>query len=211
MTIHTFKLGDLQTNTYVVEKEGKAIIIDPADDASFITEELLRRRITPVGMYGTHGHFDHMLAVGELQLNFSIPFFLNEKDIFITKRVKKTAKYFHGYDPVFIPPQTITHLQNGLHSIDLFVFNILHIPGHTPGSVAFYFPNDQLLFVGDTLFAGSIGRVDASYSDKIAMRNSLNSLFQLPPETIVYPGHGELTSIGMEKKYKEEYAHLLSR
>ncbi len=211
MNTHTFQLGDLQTNTYLVEQNGKAIIIDPADDAAFLTDELLRRILTPVGLYGTHGHFDHMLAAGELQLNFSIPYYLHEKDMFLVRRANKTAKHFLGYDPVFISPQNISYLETDTHTNNLFTFDVLHIPGHTPGSVAFYFRDEQTLFVGDTLFAGSIGRVDASYSDRLLMKDSLDTLFQLPPETVVYPGHGEITSIGFEKKNAKSYYQLLLR
>jgi len=195
MIIHTFRLGDLQTNTYILEKEGFAIIIDPADDATFITEELQRRRLTPLAIYGTHGHFDHMLAVGEMQMNFSIPYYLHTKDAFLIQRVDSTAQHFLGYRPVFLPPNNTQTPPIGDQHIGPFSFRIIHTPGHTPGSLSFYFEDEQALFTGDTLFFESIGRSDHSYGNKKELSQSISLLLTLPVHTIVYPGHGELTSI----------------
>lgn len=195
MIIHTFRLGDLQTNTYILEREGNAIIIDPADDAPFITEELQRRRLSPLAIYGTHGHFDHMLAVGEMQMNFSIPYYLHTKDVFLIQRVDSTAQHFLGYRPVFLPPNNIQTPPIGDQHIGPFSFRILHTPGHTPGSVSFYFEDERAIFTGDTLFFDSIGRSDHSYGSKKELSQSVSLLLTLPVQTIVYPGHGELTSI----------------
>jgi glyoxylase-like metal-dependent hydrolase (beta-lactamase superfamily II) len=211
MTIHTFRLGDLQTNTYVLEHDGEAIVIDPADEAQFLTEELMRRRLRLVALVCTHGHFDHMLAVGELQLNFKVPYYLNTKDTFLIDRSLETAQHFLGHKPIFLVPQTITPLPMNVVTIGTFSFSVLNTPGHTPGSSSLYFPDEGCVFTGDTLFLGAIGRVDFSYADPEEMKKSLQTLFTLPPVTIVYPGHGELTSIGMEQKNKSEYFQLLSR
>lgn len=211
MIIHTFRLGDLQTNTYLLEHNGEAIIIDPADDAQFITEELMRRRLHLVALIGTHGHFDHMLAVGELQLNFSVPYYLNTHDTFLIDRSRATAHHFLGYKPIFLVPEGIAPLPMNTFTIAHFSFTVLSTPGHTPGSSSLYLPGEGCVFTGDTLFLGTIGRIDFSYADRKKMKESLHTLFTLPPTTIVYPGHGELTSIGMERKNKKEYFQLLSR
>lgn len=211
MKIHTFRLGDLQTNTYLLENEGEAVIIDPADEAQFLTEELMRRRLHLAGVVGTHGHFDHMLAVGELQINFDIPYYLNTSDSFLVDRAVETARHFLGYEPVFLKPNSIRPIPQGAVTIGGITFSIIETPGHTPGSISFFVPEEGCVFTGDTLFFGSIGRVDFSYANAKQMMHSLQTLFDLPPSTIVYPGHGEMTSIGMEQKNKAEYFQLLSR
>ena len=202
MNIKRYPLGELQANCYLLIQDKDCILIDPADDANFLLEEISRQNLNLVAMFATHGHFDHVMAVGEIQLSLKVPLYIHEKDLFLIKRLKETAKHFLDYEPATIP---ITNIQNlVIGKFEIFPpagglkFEILHTPGHTPGSCALYLKDKNILFSGDTLFKDGIGRYDFAYSDKEELKSSLKSLLSLPPETIVYPGHGPETSIEEE-------------
>lgn len=206
MEILKFSLGQLQANCYFLIEREECLIIDPADEGSFILEELQRRKLKPVGMLATHGHFDHIMAAGEIQKSFNTPLFIRSEDIFLIKRIKETAKYFLGFNPVIIEPTTINRLivvenKSINFRISSFEFRILGTPGHSPGSCCFYFSEEKIIFTGDTLFKGGIGRYDFSYSDKNDLKKSLKDLIKFPKDTIVYPGHGEKTTIRSEKDF----------
>lgn len=198
MKIIKFSLGQLQANCYFLIEENDCLIIDPADDAAFILEELLRRKLKLIGIFATHGHFDHVGAVGETQISLDIPLYIFREDLFLVDRLVETAEYFLGYKPHFIKPTNTRYLQHGKFQILNFKFKILHSPGHTPGSCCFYFEKERIIFTGDSLFKEGIGRYDFSYSSKDDLKKSLKELFKLPKNTIVYPGHGEETTIADE-------------
>ncbi len=202
MRIETFVLGELKTNCYLLVEGATCMLIDPADSADFLLEKIQRENLKLISLIATHGHFDHTLSVGEIQLSFDIPLYIDGRDEFLIKRLKATAKHFLGYDPAAIPPQKMTFFPEKDEDImiDPFSFRLFHIPGHTPGSIALYFPREQAVFTGDTLFKDAVGRTDLSYSDKTELIHSLQKLMKLPEETIVYPGHGELTTIGEEHR-----------
>ncbi len=199
MKIYPYSLGELQANCYLLHEDKDALLIDPGDDANLLLEELQRKNLNLVGILATHGHFDHVMAAGEIQLGIpSTPFYIHQKDQFLIDRVESTAEHFLGHRPIVIPPQKTTFLTSGEFQISTFKFQILHTPGHTPGSICIYFPDEKIIFTGDTLFAGAVGRTDLSYSNKKDMKASLKQLAALPEEVTVYPGHGEETIIANE-------------
>lgn len=195
-----FRLGSLEANCYFLIEGSDCIIVDPADDAPFILEELSRRRLKLKALLATHGHFDHIMAVGEIQASLEVPFYINEEDQFLVDRVGETAKHFLGYEPVVMKPSKTEYLKSGKMDIGDFTFDVIKSPGHSPGGASFYFKTDSVVFTGDTLFKGAIGRFDFSYCNKGDLSKSLTKLFELPDLTIVYPGHEEETSIQEEKK-----------
>ncbi len=212
MNIFKYELGQMQANCYFIVSDNQCLIIDPADEASFILEKLQREKLELVGMVATHGHFDHIMAAGGIQLSFDVPFYIHKEDMFLVDRMGETAKHFLGFDPGVLPPQRIEFFEfdkDSVHfrmTIEPFDFEIIYSPGHTPGSCCFYFPANNLqpqslIFTGDTLFKGDIGRSDFSYSDKKLLDESLAKLFKLPKDTIVYSGHGEMTTIEEEKLF----------
>lgn len=191
----------MQANCYLLEDDGKALLIDPGDSADFLLETIQRMGLELVGIIATHGHFDHIMACGEIQLSFPyLPLHIHENDSFLLKRVDETAKHFLGFDPVILPVRQTATLRSGEFLISNFPIQVIETPGHTPGSVSLYFPESQALFSGDTLFNAGIGRYDFSYSDKDLLKASLAKLLELPGEIIVYPGHGEQTSIDDEQE-----------
>jgi hydroxyacylglutathione hydrolase len=201
MKLYSYALGQLQANCYFLVKDNNCLIIDPADSADFILEEIQRKNLNLVGLVATHGHFDHIMAVGEIQLSYpNLPLYIHSDDLFLAKRLKETAKYFLDYEPAVIPIRSTCAIESDELSIHEFTFEVIRTPGHTPGSCSFYFEEDQFLFSGDTLFSGGVGRYDFKYSDKSQLKHSIEKLLELPDGTEVYSGHGEETTIYAEKE-----------
>lgn len=194
-----YSLGQLNTNCYILEKNNTCLIIDPADEASFILQELQSKKLKPLAILATHGHFDHVVAVGEIQMSFNIPLYIFKRDIFLLKKINKTHEYFLGFNPNAISPKYIKYLKEESMKIGDFEFKVIKTPGHTPGGCCFYFEKENVVFTGDTLFKQGIGRYDFSYCSYDDLKKSLKKLLKLPKNTIIYPGHGEKSSIQMEK------------
>lgn len=213
MKIETLVVGPLQTNCYLLvdQKTNEGIIIDPSDEAEFIAQKIFALKFKPKLIIATHGHFDHLLAAGELQLILSqskhlnpIPFYIHKKDLFLLKKTNQTASYWLGY-PIKKPlPRLIKFIkENDQIKFGQLVLKVIESPGHTPGSILLFLNSNSqppLLFSGDTLFKDNIGRFDFSYSSKKDLFDSLKKILKLPKNTIVYPGHGEKTTIGKERK-----------
>lgn len=184
--VKTIKVGPLETNCYVISCEftGHTFIIDPGDNPKVISNYIYRNEFIPKAIILTHGHPDHTGAVKLLHGELAVPVYMHRADIEILKLagIETIDKYlFHG------------------NNIDLGreKFTIIHTPGHTPGSICIL--GNGILFSGDTLFKGGVGRTDLPGGSNEELENSIrNRLFILPPETIVYPGHGPETTIGDE-------------
>ncbi len=201
MKVERLVVGQLQTNCYLVwdKISGEGVIIDPGDDADLILNRLRDLEIKPLFILATHGHFDHVLAALELKLALEIPFLIHQKDLFLLKRAVSSASHFTGNKEAFLPL-----VDKYLYGKEIIVFGnsqleVQELPGHTPGGVVFL--SKSLVFSGDSLFYHGSGRTDLSYSsNKDLLEGIHNKLFTLPEETIVYPGHGEETTIGEEKE-----------
>jgi glyoxylase-like metal-dependent hydrolase (beta-lactamase superfamily II) len=198
MKVVTFILGELQTNCYLVfdEDSKEGVIIDPADDANYLSEQILRLKINLKSLMATHGHFDHTLAAYELQMAFKIPFFVHRADLFLVKNLQKNAAFWTNRIIVEKSPEKINFFKEGggikVGKEDL---RAIETPGHTPGGVCLHGFKNKILFTGDTLFANGVGRTDLSYSSKKDLLSSLKKLSQLPPETKIYPGHEDPSTL----------------
>ena len=172
------------------------IIIDPGDDADYIINQINDSNKKPSKIVATHGHFDHLLAATEVVLAYDIPLLLHKDDEFLLKRLQSSAKHFIGVetDP---PPTVGGYLTEGEKIIlGRYKFKIISTPGHTPGGVALYCKEAKTLFVGDTVFDnGGVGRTDFKYADSEELVKSIKILLKLPGDTVVYPGHGDKTTI----------------
>ena len=207
MKVLTLPVGQMQTNCYIAidEKSGKAVVIDPGDDADYIMRRIQDEQADLQYIIATHGHFDHIMAVTELKLAYNIPFLIHENDLVILRRHKKTAQYFLNIEVLPPPPpdsfikesMKITFGETHLH--------VLETPGHTPGSICLY-DGEHTLFSGDTIFAqGNVGRTDLDGGDQAQLYRSIRSkILPLPDHTIVFSGHGESTILQEERKYYEE-------
>ena len=210
MEVKTLNLGPLQTNCYLTwcPKTLKAIIIDPADEADYISQEIIDLKLKPKYIVLTHGHFDHVLGVLELKLNFNIPILLHKADLSLYNQTQKSAQYWlkRQVDPT--PPPDKFIKQNDQIKFGKEKLKVIETPGHTPGSICLLPQKLQFrlsalgwrtgVFTGDTLFKNGVGRTDFSYSNPKDMQKSLKKLSTLPPNTKVYPGHGEPTTIKSE-------------
>lgn len=186
MEIKCLRVGELQTNCYLVwdENTEDCYIIDPGDDADYITTEILQLKLKPLGILLTHGHYDHCLACLELKLNFNIPIFINPKDNFLYQNSDKSANHWSSTKALKqpLPAPLPSKIILGEKTIE-----VIPTPGHTPGSVSFY--SAPHLFVGDTVFESGVGRTDFSYSSSSDLKKSLAQIYSYPEDTLLYPGH----------------------
>ncbi len=205
ITVETLPVGQMAANCYLLRNSATSdvLVIDPGEDASYIADHVIKDSSKPAMMWATHGHFDHILAGGELALLLDVGFFIHESDRFLVARMGEAAAHFLKRTVPEPPPAIGGTLTAGEHKIgEGFTIRVIETPGHTPGSVSFYLKKERILFTGDTLFAGgSVGRTDFSYSDKEELGQSIATLLSLPDDTIIYPGHGEPTTVKNEKEY----------
>jgi len=196
-----FPVGPLQCNCSVIgdETTREAIVIDPGDDLEVVIAALDKHKLTVKQIVITHAHIDHVGGAMKLKKLTGAPILLNDKDTALLKMLDIQAAWVGMKSPGQVT------IDAGLNNGDLIAVgglqaNVLHTPGHTQGSVCLYFPAHQKLIAGDTLFAGSIGRTDLPGGDFDTIMRSLHrEVLALPDETLVVPGHGELTTIGDER------------
>lgn len=191
-------VGQMQENCYLVfdNKSLETLIIDPGDDADYVERIIGDKKLIPVQIIATHGHFDHIMAVTELKLAYNIPFCIHQDDEFLVKNMKSSAKHFLGIETD--PPPIIDEFLNPKSKIKIGdnYLKTIESPGHTPGSCCLYSKEENILFTGDLLFArGGVGRTDFSYSDTGKLKKSLKKIFKLPPETQILPGHGRSSTL----------------
>ncbi len=193
-------VGDFDTNCYLVGDSAtrEIFILDPGSEPEKILEEVSENNFHILDIINTHGHIDHIGAnrIRE-NLDYSIPILAHPNDkSFFSDPEKNLSSLF---DLPFISPEPDKFLEEGDEvKVGKYSFMVILTPGHTPGSICLF--GEKILFSGDTLFKEGIGRTDFPESSLIDMEISLQKLSTLPDETIVYPGHGEKTTIGQAKR-----------
>jgi len=202
MILETFPVGPLQCNCTLLgdEETREAIVIDPGDEISRIHRRLTALGLTLKQILITHGHIDHVGGALKLKSLTGAPIFLNENDLPLLKIMAEQAAWLGVETPDTAPPDE--SLANGRRvGLENYSAQIIHTPGHTQGSICLLFEPLKMVFAGDTLFAGSIGRTDLPGGNYEQIIDSIHSrLLTLPDETKVVPGHGTTTSIGAERK-----------
>jgi hydroxyacylglutathione hydrolase len=195
MKITTLKVGPIRTNCYLVEDEAtkKALVIDAGGDPERILALLQKNGLKLELIIATHGHFDHHDGVRLLKEKTGARFLMHQADVFGLKTTDAPQP-----DGLLNDKDNVECLPAG-QAGGMLNFEVIHTPGHSPGGICLYNEKEKVLFSGDTLFQATYGRVDLPYSDEAAMIQSLHRLLKLPPETIVYPGHGNATTIEEEQ------------
>ncbi|MFK3937222.1 MBL fold metallo-hydrolase [Alkalihalobacillus sp. NPDC078783] len=198
MTWTQLPLGPIQTNAYILtNSEGDALIFDPGGDADTLLQWLQDKEITPLAILLTHAHFDHIGAVDAVRDAYSIPLYLhkNEENWLEDPELNRSTAFLGRTKVTARPAEQIIEGEQVLQ-IGSFTCNVLETPGHSPGSVSFYFENEGIVFSGDALFASSIGRTDLPGGNHQQLLESIHSkLMDLPEQTIVACGHGPTTTI----------------
>lgn len=197
MPVAVFPIGPLATNSYIINKGNEAIAIDVGGDPAPILEYLQKEKLRLAAICITHRHFDHLYGVADLAAATQAPVLAPEKDEQLAMQEAANGGIW-GMPPV--KPFKAQILQLGKMDLAGMTCQILDTPGHTPGGVSLYFPEQKCVFTGDALFYRSLGRTDFPMGDHAQLLASIrNVLFKLPDDTIVYPGHGPATTIGDEK------------
>lgn len=195
-------LGPVYTNCYIAKNKetGEALIIDPADSPSKIELKVNAMGARPVAVLLTHGHFDHIMGVEAVREKYQIPVYAcrQEEEMLREPSVNMTDQM--GKSCSIRPDVFLDDLQ--VFEAAGFSIQMIHTSGHTKGSCCYYLKEEGVLFSGDTLFCGSVGRTDFPGGSASQIRDSLHRLLAaLPDDTSVYPGHDTSTTIGYEKRY----------
>ena len=195
-------MGSVQTNCYFLyqENEKKIIVVDPADKGDYLYNAFKEAGFEVAAILLTHAHFDHIWGCNKLRELSGAQVFAWEEE----KEVCESAKLNVSEDVG--RPYTVTvdwYLRDGEKvTIEGMEFTVIGTPGHTQGSCCYYFEEANMLISGDTLFEESVGRTDLpTGSMSTLVRSVKDKLFELPDDVVVYPGHGDSTTIGHEKKY----------
>jgi hydroxyacylglutathione hydrolase len=197
LAVQRFELGPISTNCYVVRESANAsaaVVIDPGGDAAKLERKLERLGATPVAILITHGHWDHLGGVADLAKASGAPVHMAVEERVALERINDFAPA-----ELQLRPYNPEVLLEGDEELELagIAFQTLRVPGHSPAHLAYY--AEGCLFSGDVLFAGSVGRTDLPFGDWETLVASIRLLSdRLPPETIVYSGHGPETTLGAE-------------
>lgn len=173
MKIDTIKVGSLETNCYLIINNNKCIIVDPGDESEKIINKIQELNLSPIAIFVTHYHFDHIGALEDIKREYNIKVY--------------DYKDYENDDK--------------LYKVDDFEFKIIDTKGHKEDLVTFYFPNENIMFVGDFIFKNNIGRCDLAGGNFSEMLKSIEKIKKYPKDTIIYPGHGEFTKLDEEIVY----------
>jgi hydroxyacylglutathione hydrolase len=201
MILETFPVGPLHCNCTILGDEvtHEAIVVDPGDNIPEILSRLQKHGLTVRQIVVTHAHIDHVGGAAQLRKLTGAPVVMNQQDLPLLRMMEMQAGWIGVPTPEVAPPDMSAEdgFAVGLPTLPA---EVLHTPGHTPGSICLLFPAQHLLLAGDTLFAGSIGRTDLPGGDGHQILRSLRDrLLVLPDATRVLPGHGPETTIGEER------------
>lgn len=197
LNVRTYPLGYIQTNCYVVSNAvKKCLIFDPGGDADRLIQELKRSNLKPVAILLTHAHFDHIGAVEQVRETYNIPVYIHTAEKkWLTDPAKNGSSRYAEIPSIICKEADYLIEEEKELEIEGFTLNMYHTPGHSPGSLTFYFEEDAFAIVGDTLFQNSVGRTDLPGGNNAELMKSIHSkLLTLPDSTIIYPGHGPATT-----------------
>ncbi|OEF99287.1 hypothetical protein BHF71_09190 [Vulcanibacillus modesticaldus] len=199
MEIKRFVLGEFAVNSYLLIKNQTGVLIDVGFSPKMIEEYIEKEKIRLKAILLTHTHLDHIGGVEGIREKFDVPVYVHtDENKWLSDPALNGSEHFPFYGKVIVNPADNLIGYDSEIKIADFKIKAIHTPGHTPGGITYYIK--PYLFSGDTLFENSIGRTDLYGGDFDQLLNSIKEkLFVLPDDTIVFPGHGNETSIGKEK------------
>lgn len=200
MKISCLTLGPVSTNTYFVENEDEVLIVDPAAEAEVIIQHIKEIDKPVAAILLTHAHFDHIGALDELMSYYEVEVYMHHEEVdFLDSPEKNGSLKFKEFGiPTVESQATPKLLDEGEHKISSFHFQVMHTPGHSPGSLTYVFKDFAI--VGDTLFNNGIGRTDLYRGDYETLIDSIqDKLFTLNETMPLYPGHGPSTTVEDEQ------------
>jgi glyoxylase-like metal-dependent hydrolase (beta-lactamase superfamily II) len=198
VNVRTITVGAFQENSYLVVDEDSqhAVIVDPGGEPQKLIGEIERSKATLDAIWITHAHVDHVGAIASVKERWNVPVYLHPADRRLYEAAGRQAEVYGV--PFEEPPAPDQEFVDGqLLKLGNAEMSVMHAPGHSPGHVVIH--GNGIALVGDCLFAGSIGRTDLPMSNPQQLSESLKKIASLPPETVVYPGHGPDTTIGEER------------
>ncbi len=208
MKIKTFEFNPLGVNTYVLyDRTGECIVVDAScffsDENKLLLNFILDNNLVVKHLVNTHLHFDHIFGVNFLASQFGLKLLVHRDDIVLLENLSQQLQLFGFNTNVDYRPEIGGFLaENDVVSFGEQQLKVLHVPGHSPGSIVFYNEKEKLALVGDVLFNGSIGRTDLLEGSFEQLTEGIRTkLFTFPDDTEVYPGHGPKTTIGQERRY----------
>lgn len=201
IAVLSWVVGPIQTSIYVVgcRQTNQAVIIDAGGNANGLLEAIDSRDWELSEVWLTHAHVDHVAGLNDVKDAQDVPILLHEADKPIYEAAVQQGMMF-GFDIEPLPTVDQYVEEGEVVNVGNLSAQVMWLPGHSPGSVAFYFEEQGLFFGGDVVFAGSIGRIDLPGADPDAMKESLQRVKQLPDDTVIFPGHGPKTTVGQEKR-----------
>lgn len=197
MEVLTFPFGMLEANAYLAHNGNDAVVVDPPDDPDIVLGVIRHNSLNLRAILLTHLHFDHCSGCGDMSLASGLPVQVGRQDWEMRNIMLAAAMRFNFPEVKEFPVEI---LEPGPVTWGSLQGQVIHAPGHSRGSLCFYFAEASILFAGDVLFYRSVGRSDFPGGDPDVLRASLTSLYALPPKTVVFPGHGEPTTIGDEAR-----------
>lgn len=192
-------VGPVQTNCYIVNKEGSSscIVIDPGEEAEKIAAYIGKKGLKNEGILLTHGHFDHITGISGLLSLVGGKVYAYETERELMMDPRQNGSVMMGYELAMEPEHLLRDGQ--VLNIAGMDFKVIHTPGHTKGSCCFYSEEDKILFSGDTIFMESVGRTDFPTGNARELMDSIrNKVLSLPPDVMIYPGHGPETDVAYE-------------
>lgn len=201
-SIRSYVVGLAQENCYFISNTKKeTLIIDPGDQGMALVKELRKNHLKPLAILLTHTHFDHIGGIEDIRSQFDIPVYVHEKEQhWLQKPTLNGSAKYQEIPNIIVEKADEIIQKEGSYSIGDFTFDVLHTPGHSPGSITFSFKDEGFAIVGDTLFEGSIGRTDLiEGSEKVLLQAIKQKIFSLDEQTIIYPGHGNSTTVEKER------------
>lgn len=198
LTIKRLIVGPLENNCFIIADDNtkEALIVDPGDEPDRIIDFVHENNLNVKFIVCTHAHFDHVGAVSDIKQKTGAPIIIHHDEQEIYRGTREQAALW-GFELGEFPKPDMLVSEGDILEIGDLKFEIIHTPGHSPGSICLL--GKDILFTGDTVFAGSVGRTDLHGGDTVQLKNSFRRLMSLPEEIKILPGHGPETTIGREK------------